>query len=71
MSIVYGFAKVFGNAKIKGGIVGFPENRIFKIRIQQAARRGRKSERITNFKPEYNEENKIYRITDRQGVKAA
>lgn len=43
-----------------GEFVSFPEFRPFKIRIHQAARRGRISERITNFKPEYNEENKIH-----------
>ena len=52
-------------------VVGSPEIRPFEIRILQAFRRGRQSKRITNFKTENYEENKIYRSTDRKGAQTA
>ena len=51
--------------------VGSPEIRPFEIRILQAFRRGRHSKRITNFKTENYEENKIYRSTNRKGAQTA
>ncbi len=50
--------------------VGSPKNRSFEIRIHQAARRGRESERITNFKTDTNAENKIHRSTNSKGAQA-
>ena len=50
--------------------VGSPKNRPFEIRIHQAARRGRECERITNFKTDTNEENKIHRSTNCKGAQA-
>jgi hypothetical protein len=56
---------------VKNTIVGSPEIRPFEIRILQAFWRGRHSKRITNFKTENYEENKIYRSTDRKGAQTA